>query len=78
MIYDVIYQIYMKNQMSNTKKILLSIGISLVVLVLMLFIWWMGGYNFDHRDENVGMMTAMTIFLSTFAGMISYAFLLEP
>jgi len=47
----------------------------LLVIGLLCFVAWMGGYNFDHRDEKVGILTFWGI---CFAGICGIAAGLIP
>lgn len=41
---------------------------------LMCVMWWLSGYNFDHRSADVASGYALTLFVSTMGGFLACLF----
>jgi len=39
-------------------------AVFVTLIAIAMFIAWMGGYNFDYRNSDVGFFTALTLFIS--------------
>ncbi len=55
------------------RQIIRSVAFAGSTLALCCFLCWMGGYNFDHRGEDVGCASAMVALATLMAGFVGYA-----
>lgn len=51
-----------------------ALTVAIAVLCALLFIFWMAGYNFDHRGADQAFAAALSMFLTTAAFALAKAF----
>lgn len=53
---------------TTAKQIITGVSAFLIAAAICAFIWWLGGFNFDHRNPDVAFGATMILILSLAAG----------
>lgn len=56
--------------MKIVKKVLAGLGVFVAVFVASAFIGWCSGFNFDHRNADVGVWIGVTLFAALIYGLV--------
>lgn len=61
--------------MRNATKATLNVLVSIATAIFIAFVWWVSGYNFDHRSPDVAFFMVMSVGAWAFLSAVVVSFI---